>query len=222
MSRPNQSTLQRPASPEALRQSLSLQAEYPGPLDERHRAAVKREPTVVADVVHLCAPRNPLAVAGLVVAIDLDTVDLHARRSRPHIAQEGLKTVLPRRTHGDAAPAVVAIDRVLGVEAAGFRVTPSLILWASYPASHSVGAASRGQQLAMKAPATLALAALQQPAGHRAHAPAIAATFPMDARRYQFRTSKNEQPPEALADQVDEKRHAATIARYGVFLGPTP
>lgn len=93
---------------------VPVESGYLTPLGNGGGLAVMRQKVIAALVPGLNRPRNPTAVAGLVVPIIVDSVERVALGVLAHVRQKVVEGA-PALAHGDSAPAVV-------VKVGGFRV----------------------------------------------------------------------------------------------------
>lgn len=136
-------------------------------------------PLVIRLLVRIC----PTAILRLVVAFVVDAIERMPERAWSHIAQERIKVVAPFRAHGDSAPAVVVVARLLGVIAPSFGSTPRAVLPRALDALTTISRLpvfqlAFGAALDMEAPATAREAASQARTDHRFYLSARAPTAP--------------------------------------------
>lgn len=125
----------RVASVEARGDGLRGHAEPLSGLVERDGFAVDGEPPRRPEVIHLLLTRGPAAVTRLVVAVDVDAVQLVLGAwPRTHVGEEVLKRV-PSLADRDATTAVEGKLRVRGCSAAVPHIAPTFVLSAAFPTS---------------------------------------------------------------------------------------
>ncbi len=131
-----------PSTTQPVEESVRPDSGGHGPLGKRPRLAVYSQPMVVAAVVGLLGLGSPPDVPRLVPAVIVDAIHGVTEGWRgPDVTMERLKAVQPRRMNGDAAPAVVGVARVSGIEASLLHPSPDAVLAGlAQPVSH----ASRG------------------------------------------------------------------------------
>jgi hypothetical protein len=158
---------------------------------------------VASPVIRLLFGCGPSAVAGLVIAVDIDPIERHTGGGpSSHIPQERLKAFAPCGAHSNPTPAVVFVFLVFRVIAAALRVGPREIL-ACF--CQFVRGFCGLMVLSPVAPTALAGAASQACAHHVHERTAIAATMPSrrSVTSETWSTFKHDQASESLAGKVN-------------------
>lgn len=150
-----------PALADSLPDQHTRQAESGRRNIQRHVLAEGGKPEGVSLVVELILRKNPSAIAGLVVAVVVDAVQLvSGGRARPHVGKEVLE-LEPAHTDLDSSPAIVGVSPPMGRQAASLHVRPNPLgwrighavlrnLWVSAPLLQLLGAIRRASRVAMR------------------------------------------------------------------------
>lgn len=109
--------LKRLASLHALLKRVSMNAADPAPFGQGVRLSVCTEISTNTPIVHLNAPRGPLAISGFVIAVVVDALKRQLRSGLAKVREEVLEA-LPALANLNAATAVVGKVRVIRVLAA--------------------------------------------------------------------------------------------------------
>lgn len=100
----------------SIRKGVVSDPNKSSPLGVRLGETIDGHKSVFSRVVRLLFICSPSAVAGFIIAVHVNTVDLHSHRLVSHILQES-EEVIPPLTNGDSPTAVVLIGSVVRIVA---------------------------------------------------------------------------------------------------------
>jgi hypothetical protein len=209
-----QGAFDRPAPAQAASYAALVDAGSLGPHDDRQSLAAPFQQVIrssdravaLALISRLRAGRCPAAIAGGIRSVVVDAIECSSLGPRPHVGQEAREAASPRVAHGDAATAVVDERFITGVVTPIFSGRPSHVLGR---ARGTVRAPLSAGYLAAQAAAASCRSVHQAGADHVARLTAVASTEPswMPIVDTPSSLTHDQQPAEAPADQIAERRH---------------
>lgn len=183
-------------------------ASEPRPFSYRSRLTIPRQVSVRATVVGLLYLRRPSHIAGLVVSVDVNSVErVLSGGTRTKVGEELAEISTPLRIHGDSTTTVAGPTLIERVKAS-LDCTPVAMIFRR--AVHAVCSFARRRKLAVKAPATFSLSLRQSTTNHPRHTAAVTLAAPSLAA---VRVLNRYKATEALAGQVDQ-RTAHLLTNY--------
>jgi hypothetical protein len=185
----------RPASEACPSGSLS-QLKTLAPLRERQPGAVEGHVSVCLGVIRLFYRRCPAAVAWLVVAGGILSIDGVAVRAASHVADERSEIVSPRVAHRDSPGAVLGERLLFRIKAPILDATPDAI----FTAVREAVPGAQGQVLRARAATTTGVARAKIRASNFSDTAAVALTQP---RQVLVSLAHGDQSPKALSYKVD-------------------
>lgn len=194
---------------QSLQERVVANAEAVSPRLKANRLSVEFDQAVIATISSLLLHGRPSNVAGFVISVIVDSVELQTwRRHWANMFQKCAKVAPPFSADGNASPAITVIRFCVRVEAPREHRYPRLVFWSS---SSSVLAITRVSVL--PAAATL-LPILQGVANDGDDSPALAAAFPkpatLDADLINTVKSDDSEPIENFAGEIGAE---ATVDR---------
>ncbi len=185
-----------PPKPEnALVDAVIVDATDAAPFFEGVSLAVETVKQTGSHVVHLRAPISPSAIARLVIAIYVNSVNGKAFRRLTHVCKEVFKRI-PSLADGYASRTIVHKSLVIRVKASFSNALPNLISAGRFghPVLGKKPLDLFGGDFFLKAPARLAYAALKLVFSNAAFRTAIATTKVKNLSRYFLLDPKNLPP----------------------------
>ena len=125
----------RPTAVQAVGDARAPNAGFSCPSSDAVSATIMRQVAAITAVLHLLLMCSPSAVAGFVVPVVVDAVQLEFGRGFAHIGQEVLEAT-PAFTDANASPPVASIGRVGFIQTSSTHRCPYLI---SRSLRHSMG-----------------------------------------------------------------------------------
>lgn len=199
-----------PTTFQPIHECRAIDAGVVRPLAERFRLTVDGDRSRCAPIQRLFLDGRPSHIAGLIVAVIVDPVDLMARAwARRHVVAERFKRSRPFVANLDAAPAVVGPLAPSRVAAASDDATPDSI---ERRAGHAVcrlpSLVVGYEALGPDAPARPGIPSSEIGSGHNFDAPALANALPHRHVSAAWLTGHDCQSLKNTASQIVEFGHA--------------
>jgi len=190
-----------------VRNSIAVNAKASAPVGNSVSLAVKRNLSDSGLVVVLLNPRCPLAVARLVMAFAVDSLNRVLRRwARPHVLHKSGKRVKPAVANFDASLTVLR----MGTDAAPLTHGSPDVVFRSF--AHSVRFKACRSLVALKASAAFGIPVIELVGGYVARLAALAPANPLANMAAWIRCSFNgRQTTKFHSSQINFGWHTQTV-----------
>lgn len=143
-----------PSGEDTPTKAIAIKVELFAQFLKAHAFAFVRDPKRLSQIVHLPLVRNPPAVPGRIISIDLNPIQRRSRWSFAHVTKEAIKR-FPLGADSDAAPSIQRIVAVLRIVAPLPHAVPALVSRALRLATVAVPTEHRARPASVRAiPAT--------------------------------------------------------------------
>ncbi len=196
---------------QAAVEDVSLYAKVVSPLGNGFSQPVIFDHHQAASVGPLLFRRRPAAIARLIIAVVIDSVNgMLGRWARPHVGRECLETHSPSLAHRNAASSVVLKICEPAIAASVDHVRPNVV---NRSTRHAVLKIHHGGAFSPKAAAACCVAISQMLRLDCFHFATIAPAFPTAIANIRQRS----QPPKSLASPVDSCAHLRSLRHIGAY-----